>query len=592
MRILFVGTFLASLAHYMPIFASLLTTEGERVLWADVLLNSIQYSIKLFTFGGDIMWIADKNLTNFGLFIGSVFYLVAPLFTVSFILSFFNNLTSRIKYFLHFYCHAHVFTELNEKSLALANDIAKSRTFKWKIFPSDVIVFTDVSDKKSDNADDMLERAYDMSAIIFRKGISSVKLRYRSTSRKVTIYIISDDEAKKIRQADSVMRRYDYNGMELYLFSDDIHTELMMASKSTDNIKVTRIDPIRSLIYHNLYENGQFLFKRARRIGEYNVISVVLVGLEKYGREMLKALTWLCQIKGYKLKITAFDADENAESRLKVMCPELLSDKYNGKFIEGEPYYEIKIHSGIDIHGDKIINKIKEINDATYVFVSLGSDSANLEISTKIRQISNQVDYISDGRKPDIETVIYNPSTCKMMGTTWNDICNNRSAGVTTHKNDTYDIIMTGDIDHFYSVSTLIKSELVNVAWNEHLRYEKDRHKNEPNIVKIAENSFWRYEYNYRSSLAKALHLKIKADLSINPSITNAAWDSATRKEKIQLANFEHLRWSAYMRSEGYSYSGACNTSETNHLAKLHDCLKPTQDIDDETLKYDMRFED
>ena len=104
------------------------------------------------------------------------------------------------------------------------------------------------------------------------------------------------------------MKHYDKADTTLRLFSCDKRSELLMASKTTKHIKAIRVDDIQSLIYHNLYEEGKFLFDGAREVDGKKVISAVIVGLGLYGREMLKALSWFCQMDGYALKITAFDS--------------------------------------------------------------------------------------------------------------------------------------------------------------------------------------------------------------------------------------------------------------------------------------------
>lgn len=75
------------------------------------------------------------------------------------------------------------------------------------------------------------------------------------------------------------------------------------------------------------------------------------------------------------------------------------------------------------------------------------------------------------------------------------------------------------------------------------------------------EADFWRYEYNYQSSTARAIHLKARSNLS----------GQAANRSGIT----EHKRWNAYMRSLGYTYSGSGDPSSRNDLAKLHNDLIP-----------------
>lgn len=606
LRIVFVGTFVAAMFHYTPIFLALLTpADSPSHLW-DALLTAVQYAIKMFTLSGDVLWLIEKgldvfdpNMHNFILCISSIMYIVAPMFTFGVILSFFNNLTARIQYRLSFFAHTHVLPEVNPKSIALAKDIKKNGKKFLGFIPLDVVVFTGATDKNEGVTEELISEAYETRAILLSKELDSLKLKYKFSERKISIYVISDDESKKVALSEKLMREYDLANVSLYLVSNSIHTELMMSSKQVKNMKVVRINDARAYIYHKLYDNGKLLFDRARKIGNEKVISAVIVGLGAYGLEMFKALIWFCQIEGYTLKINVFDADENAENKLKLQCPELMSEKYNKIKTFGEPYYEINVHGDTDVKSAKFADKIKEISDATYFFVSLGEDSLNLETATSIRRISEGMNYLGDGRKPDIEAAIYNHETHEIMGIKWDTVSTNKNpVGAKNHSGQPYNIIMSADIDELYSLSSLINPISIQDGWNSHLNYcltannkEKDPTKQKPESVVVleAEDSFWSYEYNFRSSVAKALHIKLKKDLGIYNPIDKKEKDAITDKEKaVHLANPEHIRWSAYMRSEGYSFSGSLEKSSRNDLAKLHNNLLPTDKLDIETLKHDF----
>ena len=97
------------------------------------------------------------------------------------------------------------------------------------------------------------------------------------------------------------------------------------------------------------------------------------------------------------------------------------------------------------------------------------------------------------------------------------------------------------------------------------------------------DREFWQYEYNYGSSVSKAIHERLKKKLHateygmILPYINKPRAEWAD-DEKLAYSELEHPRWSAYMRSEGYSYG-----DKRNDLAKLHNNLVPTEELDKET---------
>ena len=350
-------------------------------------------------------------------------------------------------------------------------------------------------------------------------------------------------------------------------------------------MKVIRVNDIQSLVYHNLDVHGMRLFENARDMGNGDkVISAVIVGLGKYGVEMTKALTWFCQMDGFKLKINAFDIDENARGHFENMCPDLMSKSLNGQDIPGEAYYEINIHGGVDIKSPAFVDALSKIKDATYIFVSLGSDAENLSAAVEIRSLCERVSFKGDHHKPDIETVIYDSEVAKTMGIKWdNDNTSEISEGVCNFKKKPYKIHMIGSLDELYSVGTILDSETVKKAEEANTKHaecvyeealkeisdlpgseDSEEKKDIEKKKKEDIQAFYKFEYNYRSSVARVIHEKKCKELNLkNPEL-------------------EHKRWNAYMRTEGYRFSGSKNEASRNDLAKLHHNLVPFSELDNE----------
>ena len=582
-KVLIAGTFLSSVSLLIPIY---LEKFPDTIRWLDVakaVLISIQHAIRLFAFDGGYTDVAagvshlPGNLSMFYSALGAVLYFFAPMLTFGVILSFFKNALAYRKYLASFWKHTHVFSELNKQSLALAQNILQKDMLsrKCKLIPGALIVFTDVSGKKDEINIELIENAKELGALLFSKDLESIKYRTKHSVRKVSFYLISEDEDEKFRHAVSIMHDYNYKGVELRVFSDNIKIELLLAAKTVDKMKVIRVNDAQSLIYYNLDLNGLRLLQNARSDAEYGkVISVVIAGLGKYGKEMLRALAWFCQIPGYRLKVNAFDKDTDALKKFKALCPELMSDRYNRQNIKGEACYEINIHPGIDVKSSDFVEKLKEIKDATYVFVALGGDDINLEASVKIRSVFSGM--IKDA-EPDIETVIYNSEISRLMGVKWdNDADGEDRRGVLNHKNQQYNLHMIGDLEHFYSVDTLIDSELIKTVLDKSQMNNPAR-----------ENDFWKYEYNYRSSIARAIHLRMRNKAGIVIPGSDKPWEDRTKEEKLAVGYMEHLRWNAYMRSEGYSFSGSPEASSRNDLGKLHHNLVEVEALSDDDLKKD-----
>ena len=59
--------------------------------------------------------------------------------------------------------------------------------------------------------------------------------------------------------------------------------------------------------------------------------------------------------------------------------------------------------------------------------------------------------------------------------------------------------------------------------------------------------------------------------------------------ERDGIEQLEHRRWNAYMRSEGYVYSGSPDKSSRNDLAKVHHNLIDFCGLSEEVKRKDSR---
>lgn len=596
-KILVGSTFLSSTILLFPIYLDKVQALEMSAGCLKSFLLAIQHAIKLFAshdgylnfFGSGIVTELEPTMRNIYSVSGLVLYFFAPLLTISVILSFFKNLTAYRKYFISFWKTTHVFSELNERSLALAKSIILSgkKKGKKKFFSDRLIVFSDVSYKDGKIDSELIEEAKELGAVLFSKNIESIKFRREgSTKRKLGFYLMSQDEDKMIRQCEYLINEYDCENVELRVFSDCIKSELLLSTVNVEKMKIIRVNDISSLIYHNLDVNGMRLFQNARIIDGKKTISAVIVGLGKYGLEMLKALSWFCQMDGYDLKIKAYDKNKNAKEIFENMCPELMSDEYNGKDIPGEARYNIEVKGGIDINSADFYAELSNITDATYIFVCLGSDVDNLSAAVEIRSLTERVKYIGS-HKPDIETVIYDSGLVMSMSVKWSgDKYQSKTEGVSNFKDQFYNIHMIGDISQVYSCETLLDNELINKAEEANADYAKTVYDNElkqletkkditeedrrKKLSEIEEKykknirSFYKYEYNYYSTIARKIHEKKAKELS------------------LESPELEHKRWNAYMRSIGYQYSRSQNEASRNDLAKLHHNLVSFDKLDKE----------
>lgn len=575
-NIMFFGTVISSFVLFLPVYAQAFAPDFYEGKIGKTILLSVHNMIRLFVVDGDfeIIQNAVSSLdawlaTAYSVF-AAVLFVCAPLLTFGFLLSFFKNISSYRRYIGSFFKDVYVFSELNEKSFTLARSIYANKKV--------CIVFTDVFEKNEEESYELLDKTRELGAICFKKDILSIRFRLHSLSGKITFFAIGSDENENEKQAFELIEAYKTRpNTMLYLFSSSVDSELLMTSANKGEVKVRRVHDIRALVYRTLYDRGETFFANAKQVDTHEKqIAAVVVGTGLYGTEMLKALPWFCQMDGYRVRVDAFDRDPLAESKFTALCPELMSPDYNGVYVDGEAQYRLHIHSGLDVLSAEFAKKIKELTDTTYVFVSLGSDEANIRTAVTLRMLFEQIKI-----HPTIHAVVYNSDKKKAL------------SGIKNYRGQAYDIEFVGDLDTLYSEAVIIDSELEQDAYRRHMNYSRDAIENakteeeKDRLIKEADHSFWSYEYNYRSSMASAIHLKARIACG-TPGAGKAA-EELSEEEKNGLERIEHRRWNAYMRSEGYIFSGSTDRSSRNDLGKMHHDLVDFASLPEDEKRKDSR---
>ena len=294
------------------------------------------------------------------------------------------------------------------------------------------------------------------------------------------------------------------------------------------------------------------------------------------------------------------------------MCPELMCKQSGGINLDDDICYDFRIMSGIDVLTDKFEREFMSIRDASYVFVCLGEDEVNLSVAVRLKTLCERVNYGGDGKKPEIETVIFNSNISRAMSAKWGESVDKdadthtpEQTNIKKHKKKVYkygygleyegienfagqhvDIHMIGDLDNFYSVESVINSKLVEEGRKIHKTWALE---NDPDNIEIEEKKFDIYDYYYRSSISKAIHLRLREKLKRIMGL-DIPGVGLTREEILndhdiclKVGRIEHMRWNAYMRSEGY-----CLSDKRNHLAKQHHNLVSVSQLNEDDLRKDV----
>lgn len=529
---------------------------GEAACSLKALLASLHHTLRLFVLDGELDPIHLFSLSlpgwlSTGYFLlSAAVYLAAPLLTFSTVLSFFKNMSAFWAFTFHVFSETFIFSELNERALCLAKSLRERH-------PGCLIVFTDVYENSSEENGEQMEAAKGLGAACFKKDISVLRMRFHQKTNRITLFLMGEDENENIRQAMQLIQNYGKSkNMAMYLFASEIESELLFQALPSGGMKLRRINPFHALTNRVLYEHGSTLFLDAvPASGGERQISAVIFGLGHYGTEMLKGLSWYGQMAGYRLKLTAFDRRSDALDCFAAQCPELIAPLHAATRGDGEDGYDICIHSAVDFNSKQCLELLERMKQITYIFVSLGSDTQNIAAAVRLRELCERL-----GCHPCIQAVVYDGYRADVLRTA-------ASRGGTA-----YDIHFVGDLRSFYSEQNLLDSQLEKAALQRHLQWG-------------SEDSFWRCEFNYRSSEASVIHKEAKLYCGIAGA--GKPLEERTEAERDLLRRIEHQRWCAYMRSEGYRYSGSRTRSSRNDLAKLHPDLVSYELLSEEDRRKD-----
>lgn len=494
-----------------------------------------------------------------------VVYVAAPVVTAGFVLSFFRSVTARLRFRLLSSRNTYHLSELNEQSLALAENIlSEDPTGK------PLIVFYDVYDSGEEADGEMITRAKRLGALCFSKDIAETELerpprkhrKCRTIERR--FYMIGEDEDENVKQALTLIdrcrgnARYDTPSTRFYVFSRTEDSEVLLDCVDRGRMKVRRVNEIRNLILNTLMQEPVFDNAYPDPATGRKQLNILVVGCGKYGMELVRALCWCGQLPGYDLTIHVSDKRPDIESRLKGVAPELM--QYSGVRAEGEPYYRICLHPGVDVEGSGLADLVREAGRITAAFVTLGDDRVNVGTAMALRRECGRAQIRLGYAIPRLYAVVYSPLKNQIL---------RQGAGLRCLGREEYGIRFIGDLNTRYSLAIIGQDALEaeglhnHLSWLERRKTEIRAESSEAREIErqIEENrlAYERFEYYRRASMARAVHRAILLRMGLLPENAEA--------EKIG----EHNRWSAFMRSEGFVYDPAVR----DNIAKTHPDLIP-----------------
>ena len=278
----------------------------EPVGWAVCIVRVISHSFQFFSLDADyveLVTVCQSAFANSLMWLPValviVYAVIAPATAAFAILATIISIIPGLRLFFNLSFTKYVFSELNERSIELAESIVQKKkdlktnrnkrllygADKWKELKSSVIVFTDVyTDKEAEESSELLERAKQIGAICLRRDVLSLRIHWlfrRVKSRKIVYVLMDTDESINISSAVSLLtdknthwkrtlqsssecktKKFKTDRADFYVFSRDEETATVVertlsqfnnedngTDHSYDEVSVRAINEYKNLVY-------------------------------------------------------------------------------------------------------------------------------------------------------------------------------------------------------------------------------------------------------------------------------------------------------------------------------------------------------
>ena len=318
-------------------------------------------------------------------------------------------------------------------------------------------------------------------------------------------------------------------------------------------------EPLYTLVSNKIYPEGT-----SQNLDELQRLDILIIGLGGTGQEVLKAISWAGCFPNTDttIHVISEDAIENGK-KLLLECPELGIDlRHKGGFLSIE--HGVQLNKKAPIYYYESTTNSSEFEDIVrslvycqYIVISLGDDSETLTAALRVYRLLMKERYLYNKKinTPEIHVRIHDDDSLDLFSSE-----EDRSVFSQFKK--------FGSDEDIYSEKQVGHTDLDNIAINIHEIYRKEQ-----GLVDERTEYYYLPESKKNSNLAAALHIGYK--LHFLPGLLFRKIDENVSEEKLkdinnesqrvfnamapvaireEIANWEHIRWQAYMRAEGYIY--------------------------------------
>lgn len=557
--------------------------------WGFALIMSISHAIRMFVVDtgiGDITEVLNENLTGSILVVYkmlvSFLYISGPVFTIGLVLNYFSNFFERLRLAMRWKRDMFLFSELNQRSVAIAENIVEKYGEEKK---KPGIVFCK-SDEKDDENCVLEDRAGRIGAVFTQKVLTRMTVK-KKTHQRISYFAISENQEENLNMTLDLIdaRRQEKKEVYVYCFSQNTEAEILIDSKEKGNVRVVLFDQIRETVYDHLFRHPLYGNQMPEQTdAKQGKISLLIVGGGKVGTEFLKAAAWYGQMNTLDLEIHVIDLKGNIiQKKLAQECPELLSRE------EEISNYPIHIYKS-NIFSYKAERLLDQIGRITYCVVALGSEEENIHAGVHLRRYFSQRESHSD---PIICAYIQDG---KRQEAVWNMCENTRElkeeSGRKVYdllKNDGriyYNIIPFGDTRTMFGRQSDASFLMEYLALGIHCFYWNLKDDADQEMRQSVIRNFYGRQYNRRSSQSNGMHMKVKlwemgygllrvptekAHLELfRKYVGEVDYRKETEGKRQDFYGLEHIRWMAFMRTEGWRLATEAGSS----LEEIRSCYQ------------------
>ena len=461
-----------------------------------------------------------------------VLYAASPLLAGAFILDLVADVLKKFTFGLSLAKDTYIFTELNEKSLALADSCKR-----WN---SEVVFLGTKNETDAALSERCSERGYRILDYtpekVFGRAIwRLIRFLWLGTG-SVSIYFMDEDEKKSIDKTAKFLKEFEtkkkiYVRCKAYLVSVLGEAETLVDFyKEKVGMQLRLINPAQIISYKILEEYPLYAIPARKFEGGYNV---TVIGMGNVGTQIAKDVIWCGQrMNGGAPTVNMVDIrpQDKTMAEFEYKFPELNKKNYDIKYFSADARSK-----ELD---DLLAGKLA---DSECFVVCLGNDLANAEVAREIRA---KLYRYRRTFSPQIIAVINDDELCESL----KDVFENLR------------IKLVGRNGELYSKCAIESDGLLYKAWLCDCAYCGKELGNPEAFGKDSQNFFKNKEVDIRSNMAYAIHIEYKIYdwLGMNPREKSADEIEAEGIRRFDITEeakavdiLEHSRWNAFQRSEG-----------------------------------------